>query len=343
MLWWTWGTWPDVMVDFGRELNIAWKVWRGQTLYSQVAHYRGPLSPYLNALWFGLFGPSIRTLEVCNLAILAGLIGLLYHMFKRLSGRAVSTVACVVFLLLFAFARFVRCGNYNYVCPYTHEMSHGLLLGMVSLAAMWGFRRRKMLALVASGLALGGVFLTTLEVFVGALGGTGMALLLSLIAYGGNVRKSLGSLGVFCASAALVPLAALLALSRIMPVGQAAEGLLASYRAAANPELRRLKFYLDGAGLSDVSGNLRALFLSCGAYLMVLVPLVLLALAVRKRFRDRWPGLRAGFIVATGGILLGFWGRIDWFSAARPLPVVLLVGAIVSLVGFCRHRRNGDR
>jgi len=23
LLWWTWGTWPDVLIDFGREIYVA--------------------------------------------------------------------------------------------------------------------------------------------------------------------------------------------------------------------------------------------------------------------------------------------------------------------------------
>jgi len=30
MLRWTWGTWPDVLVDFGRELYVAWRLAEGE-------------------------------------------------------------------------------------------------------------------------------------------------------------------------------------------------------------------------------------------------------------------------------------------------------------------------
>jgi len=48
----TWRTWPDPLVDFGRELYLAWQVSMGRTLYVDVAHFNGPLSVYLNALVF---------------------------------------------------------------------------------------------------------------------------------------------------------------------------------------------------------------------------------------------------------------------------------------------------
>ena len=47
---WTWRKWPDVLPDFGRELYAAWQLSAGKTLYTDVAYFKGPLSPFLNAL-----------------------------------------------------------------------------------------------------------------------------------------------------------------------------------------------------------------------------------------------------------------------------------------------------
>src|SRR5262245_21210399 len=46
----TWDTWPDPVVDFGRELYLAWQVAEGRTLYVDLTHFSGPLSVELNAL-----------------------------------------------------------------------------------------------------------------------------------------------------------------------------------------------------------------------------------------------------------------------------------------------------
>ena len=42
MLAWTWRTWPDPLVDYGREAYLAWQVAKGKTLYVDVAHFNGP-------------------------------------------------------------------------------------------------------------------------------------------------------------------------------------------------------------------------------------------------------------------------------------------------------------
>jgi hypothetical protein len=71
----------------------------GKTLYTDVAYFKGPLSPYLNALWFRLFGVSVTTLIVCNLAILGVIVWLFYPSSElaidRLAFRNVSPTRIV--------------------------------------------------------------------------------------------------------------------------------------------------------------------------------------------------------------------------------------------------------
>ena len=68
---WTWGKWPEAFIDFGRELYVPWRLAEGQRLYHDVAYFNGPLSPWLNAALFRIFGVSLRTLVLTNLAITA--------------------------------------------------------------------------------------------------------------------------------------------------------------------------------------------------------------------------------------------------------------------------------
>jgi len=46
MLRMSWGKWPDVLVDFGRELYVPWMLAEGKVLYRDLLYFRGPLSPY---------------------------------------------------------------------------------------------------------------------------------------------------------------------------------------------------------------------------------------------------------------------------------------------------------
>ena len=69
---WTWRTWPDVLIDFGREAYVAWRLAEGDVLHRDVVYVSGPLSPYWNALWFRVFGASLDTLFVANAIVLGG-------------------------------------------------------------------------------------------------------------------------------------------------------------------------------------------------------------------------------------------------------------------------------
>src|SRR5881275_1459520 len=70
MLAWTWLTWPDPIVDFGRELYVPWQITQGKVLYRDIAYFNGPLSPYFNALVFRILGVSLHSVVIVNLALL---------------------------------------------------------------------------------------------------------------------------------------------------------------------------------------------------------------------------------------------------------------------------------
>ena len=138
-----------------------------------------PFSQYFNATMFAIFGVSLRTLIFVNLAIVLGVVALIYRLLTQLSDSLTATCACVVFVLLFAFSQYVGIGNYNWICPYTHEVTHGVALSLAMIAAIdamlrtnhrrWG---------VISGALLGLVFLTKAEVFAPAAGAAAIVLIL---------------------------------------------------------------------------------------------------------------------------------------------------------------------
>ena len=173
----TWGTWPDPIIDFGRELYMPWQICQGKVLYRDILYFNGPLSPYLNALWFGLFGVSIRTLVWCNLGIAALIALLIYRLIDIISDRATATVACVTFVGIFAFGHSSEIANYNFVCPYSHELTHGMLLSLAAIYCGWRYLRHGRAAWVICGRRLTGlVFLTKPEMFLAAFSANLLAL-----------------------------------------------------------------------------------------------------------------------------------------------------------------------
>jgi len=97
MLIWSWGTWPDPLVDFGAQLYVPWQLASGQALYRDIAYYNGPLSSYLNATAFLIGGISLRTLVDVNLIILAATMVVVYRLTVRASGRGTAIMGGITF------------------------------------------------------------------------------------------------------------------------------------------------------------------------------------------------------------------------------------------------------
>ena len=339
MLRWTWGTWPDVLVDFGRERYVPWRLMEGDVLYRDLAVYNGPLSPYFNALCFRLFGASLRTLVCCNLALLVLLIALVYGTLRKVGSQFAATVACLLLVLLFAFGQLASTGNYNYVCPYSHEMTHGLLLSLLAVVAAWPAGNRRRLRLVLSGLALGLSFLTKAEVFLPGATATAAVLLLGLWFQRPPWRAALAELGCFVVPLCIPPLAAFGALSAFMPAEQALLGTLGSWSVAVRNDFTNSPFYRGTTGMDAPLHNAWLMASTTCLYGLVLLPAGLLGATLRR------PG---PYRLATAGTVFGVVGLllwhcrtdIDWNNIARPLPVLIVAALVAVTAAFLPHRRE---
>jgi hypothetical protein len=207
---WTWGKWPDALVDFGRELYVPWQLAEGRALYADLVYFNGPLSPAVNALLFRLAGPSVRALVLLNLAIVVAILVMTHQLLRRLAGRLAATAGSLVFLVFFAFAQFMPGGNYNYLAPYSHEATHGLALSIAALAFLGAHLRdgRRRWAL-AAGVAAGCAFLTKAEFPIALVPALGLGLFLKHRPGQGPVRHALTQMAIAAAGFAAPPLLAL--------------------------------------------------------------------------------------------------------------------------------------
>ena len=332
----TWGAWPDVLVDFGRELYTAWRLSAGDVLYRDVASFYGPFSPYLNAALFRVSGVSLRTLVVFNLAILAGTTLLLRALLLRAgTGRATAAAAAAVFLGMFGFGHLIANGSFNFVCPYAHEATHGFALGLSALLCVLRFADapRWPLAL-ASGLLCGLTFLTKPEPFVAALGSCALVLLL---AKASGRRQRIRRLAAFAAGLAGPPLVVFGLLATAMPPEEAWRGTLGSWAYLGHAELRSMGYFGWSAGLDHPLQHLRALAGASAVQAAFLLPALGLAWALRgKPHAARWVAVAAAAAVAA--VLAPSWGSRAWLRAARPLTPWSVGLLAASAAGLWRAR-----
>lgn len=340
---WTWGAWPDVLVDFGRELYAPWRLAQGAELFGDVAWFNGPLSAWVNAALFELFGASLRTLVVANLALFALLCALVWWLLRSISDVLAALAGTLVLILLFGFGQLVGIGNYNFVCPYSHEVTHGLLLAVGALCALRRWDGRRSLAWVAlAGLLLGACFLTKAEVFLAALLGCGTALALTLWSEPAARERRGVVLGVAVAGALVPVLLAFARLASALPAGEALRGALGSWPWVLAGGAEELAFYRQGMGLDAPGERVGELLTWSLRWIVVLAPSALLAWALRSGSRAARVGAGAALVVTAGGLA---WLASDarWLAAARPLPLfVLVLGSFAArrLVAHPERRRE---
>src|SRR3954470_5634970 len=115
----SWQRWADPIVDVGREMNQPLRLASGAILYSDVRHIYGPLSPWLHALAYRLFGPSLSLLYVDGIITAAIVLGLVYWLGRRIMGPAAAAGAT---LNVMALCVFKPAGNY--ILPYSYNSLH---------------------------------------------------------------------------------------------------------------------------------------------------------------------------------------------------------------------------
>jgi len=355
---WSWAYGPDVLIDFGRELYVPWRIVAGDTLYVDLMYLNGPLSPYWNALLFQLFGVGLRTLMIAN-AVLSGLLtATLYAIFTLTANRLAATVACLAFVSFLAFTQLGDIGSFNYLTPYSHEITHGVFLALLALLVFAQRQRFGNRAVAVSGFLLGLVFLTKVEVFLAASAGLLTALLGSLWVEHQSRRESVVLVVTFAVANLVSVLFVFLLMLVEIPPAIGFHALVNPLLTLFNSSVTESPFYQWVRGTDQLLDNLTRMGVWVMRYAIAALPLVVLGLAVRTRAWWRWLVPVGVFVVvytSTGpGPYLSFLGHgilpspptvrvYDWPHAVRALPVVLPLLGFGVFLALVRARRAGRR
>ncbi len=322
--WLTWRKWPDLLVDFGEQLYLPWRISAGSVLYRDVMYLTGgPLSQYYHAVLFKVFGVSFLTLIVSNLAMGLGLLVLMYRRFVACSDALTATTICLGVTLVLAFGQYSDIGNYNFVTPYCHEVWHGVVLSVVaiSLLASWLQNGRAIFAM-GSGFCAGLVFMTKPEVFIALMLAFATALVLSAIQKGIAVASKLLFWSLI--SAILPLLGFLIYFHQFENWQTSARSVAFAWVPLVTTSISKEVFYKWCMGLDVPGFHIRRMFLQ-----FVVVSAVIGTCAVWFR-REMNSGARRLAMLAFVALLMALASGVDWVDCGRALPPLVLMLCILA-------------
>jgi hypothetical protein len=318
MLVFTWRTWCDPVVDFGRELYVPWQLSQGKVLYRDIAHFNGPVSAYFNSLIFRIFGVSLMSIVWTNIVILLAMLIVLYRTLCAIADQFAATTACVAVTILLATGQPGPAANYNFICPYAHELTHGVALSIAMIASLYRFdRTRKMPWIALSGLLLGLVLLTKVEVSLSAL-------LTALVTFSLLLRRGENRIAVACvfAMSAILPI-----IIAVLSCYGGFSTVFGAWRWSLNPQLSALPFYQRVRGTLDLRDSLSRLSIVSVGWCAVIGIGVAAAYVARRTPKP--VGLIASFVLIAAGLSWG-WNDVPWQDVGRPL--ILTTVAIAAFV-----------
>jgi hypothetical protein len=345
MLSWTWLRWADPIANCGREFYVPQQLARGQVLYRDIAHINGPFSQYFNALVFWICGVSVRSLVVVNLAWLILLTATIWRLWRAMADRFAATIACLVLLLLCSFVQLTRTGGFNFVTPFAHEMTHGVILAMAAIGCLGAYlrsvyvRRPEGRWMVAAGLALGLVFLTRAELFLAAAPSVTIGACAAMYARRVPAKLIRVHLVALIGSTLLPPLVALLLLHRALPWSEALGGTVGSWRWSFDERIVGMSFFQNLRGTDWPARNLGRMLFCAGGYLLLLGGATVAAMLVRR------PGEPHVIAAATSGglVVAAFvvvYDTFYWQYALMGLNLVMVALALTYGAMLLQRRRD---
>ena len=313
--WATFNHWIEPYIDFGAQVYCAWLVSLGKWPYLDFACYNGPFSVWFNGGLFAVTGPSLAALQIANALWLVALLALLWVGLRRAWSQTAAWFGVLFFIWLFAFSRVLSVNSYNYIAPYAHEHTHGLVLGLLGLVALEFSKGLRPSLLVFSGLCLGMTFLTKAE---NSLAATAAAALWWFLFAAQRRPIQAIILRPFCLFAVafwLPMMAAFLCLAWRLPMEQALRGATGSWFVVFDPQVRALPLFRTSQGTADLGSNLILILRAAG---------ISLAAGLLMQGLCQWKQQRgiAALIGGAAATAVAFWqldGQI-WLDLIRVVP-----------------------
>jgi hypothetical protein len=323
----SWRRWPDLIVDFGGQLYIPWRLAKGAVLYRDLFYFAGgPLSQYFNALLFKILGVSFLTLIIANLTLVAAMLFLIYRRFAAATDVLTATTICLGIVLVFAFEQYVTIGNYNYIAPYSHEMLHGLFLSIltVMLLSDWLTEGRVRYAF-AAGFCSGLVFLTKPDIFV-ALAAACLAAFLIFFINRKRIDVAAKSLAAFMAAALVPALGFFFYFLRVEGWRESLRSVLFGWLPLFQTAVAKNPYYLWCLGFDEPFAHLRVMGVH---FLFITGAAVFYAVSFRLVQKLKSRPAKWSLCLLLIAPLLFLAGGFNWTDCGASLPLLGFVTCVL--------------
>ena len=342
LAWYSWMRWPDMLIDFSREIYIPWRLAEGDVLYRDIASNYGPFSYALVSVCFRLFGESIRLLALVNLGFAALFLGMANRYVRRAFGQGAATLCGLVLMVFYFFSHFSVVGNYNWACPYSMAYTHGVtfILGMM-LCFQGALKRFSWRFPALAGGLFGLVVLTRMEIVLAALAVTG-AFFCLLPASGTGSGRAFRGAGVFAGSAAVVLAALLLLLSPMMDISLWWDQLVLPFRFAAKGNVLDHVFYKTITGFDAPLARLAAMGSNCVTFLLLLGAGWYLD-RIFGSAKDKRPLVLVGFVACLALLFMVREARLPLLFQGGLFSLVSLLAGGAALGGFVVSGKDRER
>jgi len=323
----SWQKWADVNIDFGVELYIPWQLAKGKVLCRDIFQVHGPFSHYFNSWVFNIFGVSLMNLVIVNIVLTVILAYILYRIFLELTDKVTATAAAAFFLSVFAFSQYVGVANYNYVCPYSHQSTHGILLSFITIYLFMRFIKTEgSLYLFFSGISTAMTFLTKLELFLALFSAMITGILCYAVIKKYRIYKIIKTASLFFVGFFLPILFFLIYFSLHMPFVSALKATMGQYGYLFNilfeKKLMSDKFESWVLGIDNRPYNIRMMLEAAVSYLYIFMLIFfygLLASCVKTKNLKK---LAIALIVVTILASAPFYiEKTQWLNLGRALPI----------------------
>ncbi|MDF9828588.1 hypothetical protein M2447_002714 [Ereboglobus sp. PH5-10] len=321
MIYISWFNWANPQVDFGRELYTAWRLTEGDLPVRDIFRQFGPLSDYWNAFMFYLFGVSLNTLLFANMAIYTTIVILALLLLRRAFGFFPAVIASVLGVLIFGLSDFTGWGNYNYLMPYSHGATHGLLLLLMMMAWVVLRPQNARCSGIPEGLLFGLLCMTKVE-FIFA----GVFIILISSLRSATVNGSVGGL-FYLGKIIITTVSILLSTWGVFCIylnpGEAMQAAWASFMFSRSGPVHST-FQMGLLGIHDIKGNLFRHFQSTGMFACVFLTWTLFL----RYFSKRHYMLVVPMVMILS-LLIGFY--VNWLAIGYAFIEILLIAGIYTV------------